>query len=192
MSAATFALALEQALAGRTAAEVARRLGCSQTALSRWRSGAGVPALATADRLADLLEAPAVRMAAARHWRRRCSWCRAQYTTNPRTASSSRYCRRTCRAMASRHRGRQQVRQANGKALAAALRAVAAMCRACEPQGVCRDSGCPLRPVSPLPYLGGSPSRPPVTSRAAPMSTNSPRAMAPTRPAVVASSTSRS
>jgi hypothetical protein len=29
--------------------------------------------------------------------------------------------------------------------------AIGAMCRACEPEGVCRDEDCPLRPFSPLP-----------------------------------------
>lgn len=35
--------------------------------------------------------------------------------------------------------------------------AVEAFCNGCEPEGVCRDAGCPLRPVSPLPLRAARP-----------------------------------
>lgn len=40
-----------------------------------------------------------------------------------------------------------------GRALERVRAAVEAMCRACEPDGVCRDEPCPLRSVSPLPFI---------------------------------------
>lgn len=36
------------------------------------------------------------------------------------------------------------------------MAAVEAFCNACEPEGVCRDADCPLRPVSPLPYAAAA------------------------------------
>lgn len=45
-----------------------------------------------------------------------------------------------------------RVRQMEGQ-LEAHLTAVEAMCRSCEPEGLCRNEECPLRSVSPLPYV---------------------------------------
>lgn len=47
---------------------------------------------------------------------------------------------------------RQRVDQ-QGRHLATHRQAVEAMCRGCEPEGRCRDAGCALRPVSPLPLI---------------------------------------
>lgn len=49
-------------------------------------------------------------------------------------------------------RSRQRV-DVQGRVLDDHRAAVAAMCASCEPEGRCRDAGCALRPVSPLPLV---------------------------------------
>lgn len=153
------------------AAELRRALaarGMSQTTLARL-SGYGASNIAkvlagerylsphTAARIAEALDWPAIVTVAIKDRTTTCALCGASFV-RPITRGPQRYCGRKCRRAASarqsrdshRRRALTETRLARER-LSLHQQAVAAFCHGCEPEALCRDASCALRPVSPLP-----------------------------------------
>lgn len=132
---------------------VAAALGVSKQNVREFATGTRLPRLETAAKIADALHEPAI-LAAVRDARTRaCRNCRADMLVN----TTSRYfcgeeCRILYRAKTNKPLDRRSL-TVIGSSLDVHRGAVEAFCRSCEPDGVCRDAGCELRPVSPFPCL---------------------------------------
>jgi transcriptional regulator with XRE-family HTH domain len=150
-----FAVALDRAVRanGATVRGLARASGISRTAVHFYLHGETLPSLETAGRLADALGAPALVAIAAEGRSGTCQHC-ARPFTSAMSAGNRRYCTESCRIRGSRQRYGVPARDRAIVAERTAARyvdAVAAYCRACEPEATCRTPECPLRVVSPLP-----------------------------------------
>lgn len=106
---------------------------------------------------------------AIRHARHRIREWAAEHGVNPRTALSWYYGERPIpdyieRAMRPVRHGSVQLNAAVSliaaelDRLALHVAAVERMCVACEPDGICHDASCPLRPVSPLRLVARMPA----------------------------------
>ena len=132
---------------------LAASTGVTRTALTFYRDGVNLPSAEVAARLADFLHHPSLVAIAAEGRSGTCETCARPFVSGA-GAGNRRYCSEDCRSIRAKRRSGVPVRQ---RAIAAERRsaryvaAVAAYCRACEPEGVCRASDCPLRVVSPLP-----------------------------------------
>jgi predicted nucleic acid-binding Zn ribbon protein len=152
--AAEFGRELTKAMHARKAGTrtVAALSGSGRTAVMYWRTGRMLPRYETAVRLADALSWPALRTVAESARSKACVVCSAVFIDDS-GSDNRRYCSEDCHVVAEKARaGRPTrtvaVRSERRAALLAA--AVEAMCRSCEPEGVCRTVECPLRSVSPL------------------------------------------
>lgn len=154
-----FLAQLRAALVARelTAEQLAEQAGIGKSAVYRAATGTSLPTLDNAQRMAEVLMwAPLVDAVVAARTRT-CVVCGASFVDNSRN-KRGRTCRTECQRTDYQRRktGRTQLR-AYGRAEVAENRlglyqgAVDRMCRTCEPEGLCGDSGCPLRTVSPLP-----------------------------------------
>lgn len=134
---------------------VAEALGASRTTIMYWRTGRVLPRLATAARLAQVLDAPRLLELAGELRRKRCPVDDVEFVDD--TGSDNRiYCSTSCLRVGQKAKAGRPVRETAVRAERALARhraAVAAMCAGCEPEGACRDAECALRPVSPLPLL---------------------------------------
>lgn len=144
--------------------------GFSAYLFHAWQAGTSIPTMDKAVKLAEYLDAPAL-LAICREartgtcQRRGCG--KAFVTEGGKTRI---YCSARCRQLVHDYDQRyshakrkklgdaplEQLRLAREHQAAEAERdehraAVAAFCHACEPDNVCRDATCALRPVSPLP-----------------------------------------
>lgn len=141
---------------GMTWQALADESGISVSALYQMKNGRRTVTVASAHLLATILEDDRLVAAAIEMRTKACEVCGAAYVDNARTHNSH-VCGKQC---ASVKRSRQQrvayVAERNRTATVQERRmkiyseAVLAFCRACEPEGVCRDQTCGLRPVSPL------------------------------------------
>lgn len=135
---------------GYTMTQVATASGCTRQNIRELMEGR-VPGPTVADRLAQVLDDPQLLQMVLAARRIRCVVCNRTVIAQ---TFRRRYCSATCNNVA-RTLGRRaptETEQAllwerNGLAVA-----VEAMCRSCEPEGICRTQECPLRAVSPLPY----------------------------------------
>ncbi|MGV0985015.1 MAG: helix-turn-helix domain-containing protein [Limnohabitans sp.] len=181
LAAKTFGRELEKAAAARNVSwrELERQTGLGRSSLSNYRHGALLPKTEAAYALATVLGWPKLRdlIDAARQYRCQNPLCGRMYRND--TGAPNRYCSRTCRdavasAKAAKSRANtagnlermglpgRRTRSEADRDRRAAVRltreeirlyaaCVEAFCRACEPEGMCRDAECDLRPVSPLP-----------------------------------------
>lgn len=154
--------------------ELERATGVGHTSLDNYRRGLSLPKLEVARSLATALDAPALArmIVAARTFD--CARAGCGRTFRNDTGAPRRYCSDSCRHIAENvrlaaRRARSHGQTGDGRAKEAQVRrlragmaiadergrlledAIAAMCAGCEPEGVCRDTACPLRPFSPLP-----------------------------------------
>jgi len=154
--------------------ELERVTGVGHTSLDNYRRGLNLPKVEVAVALAHTLDWPklAEMIVAARTFACARKGCLRTFRND--TGAPHKYCTEMCRRIAENLRmASTRVRQAGqtgSKASAnAAVRqlrsaigiaderaqvvegAIDAMCRGCEPEGVCRLADCPLRPFSPLP-----------------------------------------
>lgn len=151
----TFASELNRALEvrGVTAYQLDKRGVAANSNLSKYRDGTRLPAIETADILADALDWPALRREITKALTRRCHRCKRQYLADSKNRHWSKYCGKTCRSAVAiaKYRGKdvsqRRVRTARME------RAVADFCNSCEPEGFCRSLTCELRKVSPLPFV---------------------------------------
>ena len=177
LTATAFGVELQKALdvRGVSQNELARVIGCGHTTLWHYRFGRTLPKVARATEMAVALDWPKLRtlVLAARTRVCRRVGCGGAFI-NDIGSEAKRYCSLDClkvqasakqaesRARRAGQTGSHQARRAHVQRLRAAVRhaderagrltaAVAAMCAACEPEGLCRDAVCPLRAVSPLP-----------------------------------------
>lgn len=142
-----FGLEVRRALAarGKTIRGFSAEAGIGRTRLQNWIAGASLPPVATADRLADLLMWPRLAELARAGRRRTCDDCGREFTVE--TASPQRYCSTECQRVHNKVAGssRDLSRAVMERRVRRLVGAVEAMCRSCEPSGVCRTSGCPLQ-----------------------------------------------
>jgi len=177
MIATAFGVELQKALdtRGVSQLELARVVGVGHTTLWHYRFGRTLPKVARATEMAVALDWPKLRSLVVTARTRICrrAGCGGTFV-NDIGSEAKRYCSVDCqqiqasakqaenRARRAGQTGSHQARRAHVQRLRAAVHhadertarlvaAVAAMCAACEPEGLCRDAVCPLRPVSPLP-----------------------------------------
>lgn len=175
--AAEFGRELMRAAVARnvTLKELERSLGIGHTTLWNYRAGRTLPRIEVATTLAVALDWPKLRGLVVKARTRTCgrSGCRATFI-NDIGSEARRYCSPSCghiaanvRQAAARGRsagqtGSPQAKRAQVQRLRSGLRiaddrarllsdAIAAMCADCEPEGLCRTAGCPLRAHSPFP-----------------------------------------
>jgi len=135
---------------------LAATVGVNRRAVSGWRSGRYVPLHDTVLRIADALMAEQLVGMSLRLRMGRCEACSRPVVSQGRGPAPRRYCDPRCKSTAAWRR-RKAVHQdsiAFSKIrLAEHQQAVAAFCLGCEPEGICRTADCPLRAVSPLPFV---------------------------------------
>lgn len=128
----------------------------SQAAVSHYRLAHNVPTNEIAERLAAVLNAPELVSLASEARRHKCDNCGRWFVIDNYRAR--RYCTVDCSRLAIKKRGQgataRDFRAAKAeKSLEIHRVSVAAMCNACEPEGLCRDGKCPLRAVSPFQFV---------------------------------------
>jgi hypothetical protein len=149
-----FGAELRVALAarGQTQRGFARDHDMGRSRLSNWVAGSSVPSVETAERIADVLMWPKLAELARAAYRLRCGGCGREFTVC--TNGPARYCSEACRRYHTKLAGasRDLSRAVLERRAAMYAAAVAAMCAACEPSGLCRTTDCPLQVagVSPL------------------------------------------
>lgn len=155
--------------------ELWRTTGIGQTSLDNYRTGSVLPRTEVAATLAAVLEWPRLLEIVRRARTKSCVRCRRSFRVEGGDTGRKVYCGPTCRELATQEkvasrrlriggqtddrrqtaaaiaRLRSGIRIAEGRAAELAS-AIDAMCRECEPDGVCRTAGCPLRAFSPLPF----------------------------------------
>lgn len=127
----------------------------SASIVAHWRSGGGIPRVENAARVAEALDWPALLEIAQSVRELPCDQCGRMFVNEG--GGPKRYCSEICRERKARARlltGTPEKRADRAeRALGDHRAAVEAMCRACEPEGLCRRETCALRPVSPLPLV---------------------------------------
>jgi transcriptional regulator with XRE-family HTH domain len=152
------ALTAEMAQQGVGVLELARRTGWQKATISDYRRGAHMPRVARAAIMADALSCPRLLSLCVSLRTVTCEECERTFVRDQRGGTQRRWCTYACK-----DRYRKRVTYAVDRAwsgkrydtwmrMAKRLRAsVDAMCRSCEPDGLCRQSDCPLRSESPWP-----------------------------------------
>ncbi len=158
----SFAYELRRAMTERgvTTRQLADMLGCSQNLVisarkPTWRPvhhfAVAMAEALTCDRLAELSLAANTRT---------CLHCRATFVITRTHGTERRYCSKGCQVNAAHayqrrlerdKATRERSRRLLDERLTLHQEAVAAFCKGCEPEGLCRTAECPLRSVSPLP-----------------------------------------
>lgn len=154
--------------------ELERAAGVGHTCLDNYRRGLILPRTETAYVLAAALDWPQLRVLVDRFRTATCgrSGCERRFRNDG--GSRKRYCSYECQQIArARRQASQRARRAgqtgDGRSRAAQIArlhsavkiadekvavlssAIGAMCLECEPEAICRQAECPLRPFSPLP-----------------------------------------
>lgn len=155
--------------------ELWRTTKIGRTALDHYRVGAVLPRTESAAALAAVLEWPRLLEIVAQARTKPCQRCGRPFTNDGGNQGAKRYCTVSCRDLAAEERlassrirsggqtGDARQTRAAIQRLRSGIRiaeersrelvdAIDAMCRSCEPQGVCRTADCPLRSFSPLPF----------------------------------------
>jgi DNA-binding XRE family transcriptional regulator len=149
-----FGAELRVALAARgmTQRGFARTNDVGRSRLANWVTGSSVPSVETAERIADALMWPKLADLARAAYRINCGGCGQEFTAL--TNGPARYCSEACRRYHTKLAGasRDLSRAVLERQAARYATAIAAMCAACEPSGLCRTADCPLQVagVSPL------------------------------------------
>ncbi|MHB8398406.1 MAG: helix-turn-helix domain-containing protein [Candidatus Limnocylindrales bacterium] len=176
VKAAAFGRELVKACAARNVPlnELSRATGVSHSSLDNYRRGLILPKVEVGRVLAETLGWPrlAAMIVAARTFE--CGRAGCSRTFRNDTGAPRRYCSNDCQRIAEKVRAatrnarragqtdERRYRNASIATLRSGLRiaderntlvvgAIDAMCRDCEPEGICQTDGCPLRPFSPLP-----------------------------------------
>lgn len=121
-----------------TRRELAEALGVSETMVGYWRAGRYLPTPEVAERMADYLDDARILVYVTQARTRRCGNCGRTFDAMQTRAN---YCTVHCQ---------RQAHLLGGKKFDARQQAIDEMCAGCEPEGICRDDSCALRPFSPF------------------------------------------
>lgn len=138
---------------------IAAAIPISLTNMQKLLSGNRFPTLPTAEKLATILDYPILGSAILEMRTKTCEVCQATFVDKGKR-NHGRLCSMPCMRIDNNRvkQGRKNVIRHN-EAVVATRRlrvyssAVVAFCKRCEPEGICRDGRCDLRPASPLPYI---------------------------------------
>lgn len=128
------------------------QVGVAPSAVASWRAGNNLPRLETAIRVATALGNDTLASIVREGREAPCENCRRMFVNEG--GGPKRYCSTACLKLANVKRSGTPTREravVAERRLTMHMAAVDAFCRGCEPEGLCRDSECSLRPVSPLP-----------------------------------------
>lgn len=147
---AKFGGALRQSLtsSGMSQSELARQIGTTQAAVYNWVAGRHLPMVETTARMADVLGDPHLLKLLISLRTMACEVCKRPLVRGSKSARI--FCGPDCSRLAEKGIKRTPFRDPEGR-----QSAIEAMCRSCEPDGVCRQAKCPLRRYSPLPFVHG-------------------------------------
>ncbi len=144
---------------------LAAQIGCDYTYINVLRRGEHWPSHLMAVRIAEALVEPRLASMSLARVQRNCDVCGRGFLLRSARGKTKKRCSKRCTVTANRRNAaeRDRIRGIRDKALRERVgmisrvrltehqEAVAAFCRACEPEGLCRTAECELRPVSPLP-----------------------------------------
>jgi len=170
----TFAAQLRRKMADRRmgVGVLSKALGCNPGSLVQWRNGYRLPTDRMLGGLADILDAPVLVEMALDIRSGDCVECGKPFRQHPKAGSQQRFCSHACKSTHNNRLSKERTRSsradritqaklreryalaARDKAMAEAAqrdRAIAAFCRSCEWDGVCKMADCELREFSPLP-----------------------------------------
>ena len=166
---AAFAAPLIRAMTeqGIGSTALAAEVGCDHNYINTLRRGEHWPSHVMAVRLAEALMVPRLAAMSLERVQRYCDVCGRGFLLRSARGKTKKRCSKRCTVTANRRNAaeRDRVRGIRDKALRERVgmisrvrltehqEAVAAFCRACEPEGLCRTATCELRPVSPLPLV---------------------------------------
>ena len=132
--------------------------GVAYSYVHQARSGRTVPRLATSEKIAEALMAPALHEYVVKARTSECPVCGQPFVINHKNYHRKQTCGPTCSATARMRRERAKLAPVKERRIVIAERRIAvyqkavdAYCRGCEPMGLCQPADCPLRGVSPLP-----------------------------------------
>jgi transcriptional regulator with XRE-family HTH domain len=156
---AAFAATLRRAMKqrGGTIKATARELAVTEANLHHYRKGHTLPSLETAQRMAEHLDSPALVSIVLDARTHACRSCGTSFVDSGHGGPRRVFCSTACGDRDFNRRVRQPKVQYQAKVdrndLARHRDAVGAFCLQCEPEGLCRDDECHLRPVSRLPFV---------------------------------------
>ena len=141
---------------------VMRETGLSLSNLYKMRQGDRLVTLEVAQQLADALDMPTLSLAVLEMRTKQCEVCHAWFVDRGRS-HDARTCSTPCLTARRQRDARRMTAEARERQHLVMKRrmerytlAVMAFCRACEPEGMCRNRSCELRDVSPLPLKKSS------------------------------------
>lgn len=137
---ARFAARMRKAMEeqGYTRASLAREMGVTPTMVGYWRAGRYLPPLPVAAQLAEVLDDGKLRSMVVEARTVRCGNCGKTFDREQTRAT---YCSPACQ---------RRAHLKGGTKFDPRQEAIDDMCRGCEPEGICRDDSCALRPFSPF------------------------------------------
>lgn len=141
----------------RKRGQLAREAGIGYSGLWNILRGHSAPSASTTTALAEALDWPRLQTISDSIRTKQCEICPKSFMDHTSTLKQ-RYCSKACRGTANtraRRASRGDERRILARRLEKHTEAVQAHCRWCEPAGICQDSECALRPVSPLPLPRG-------------------------------------
>lgn len=138
---------------------LAAQLGLGRTTICHYLEGDVLPRIAQAEVLASALARPKLLTLVREARTSACEICGKSFLNDG--GGPKRFCSPSCRAVQAKRRAGVPVAHRADRAeqerdvallqVGEYMLAVEAMCRSCEPGGVCQVDDCALRPVSPLP-----------------------------------------
>lgn len=143
---------------GWTQQELANKLGVHHSAISNYVHGKSVPLPEVASLLSETLFNPKISELVIKSRMRKCVICEKEFVDNGNGGKPARTCGPSCRKVR-RERERMGYTPRSGVVTNHRWEVVAEQvkkyCFECNPDGVCRDAGCHLRGISPLPLYDG-------------------------------------
>jgi len=117
-----------------------------------WVTGKNLPSLDMAQRLAETLNRPELLSMCVAARTIHCRYCKREFVSR---GGVRLFCSDQCKRLDTNRRKSGSDSRSRGIVAERQLEvyhfAVESYCHGCEPEGMCRDSRCDLRPVSPLP-----------------------------------------
>lgn len=151
---------------------MAKALDSNRGSVTQWRMGYRLPEPRFLGGIADLLDAPILVQLAMEYRSGACDECGVPFVQHAKSGTPQRFCGDDCRSAYNNRIARQRVASTRADRIAQAiqqrmaaekardeaqderrraLEAVAAFCRECEWDGLCKMPDCKLRSLSPLP-----------------------------------------